>query len=327
MQILFLLGNGFDLNLGMKTRYKDFYCHYLSVESKKEYVNKFKKHLSENLDNWSDLELSLGEYTQNIKTLEEFDDVFEDIAEKLADFLLEQENNFDFSKILKEELHKCLIYPEQYLLNSDRNQLSEYKDRWSKNRWYVHIITFNYTRTLERILGEEISNIKIGTHHDLAHVSLQGIDHLHGFVDERMIMGVNDKSQVKNVQFHENPDVLEAIIKIQCNKAQKHNVDDACIKRITTANLICIFGSSIGETDNYWWELIGNQLLVRDCHLIIFYKCEDISPRFAYKKARKEREIKNIFLSKTKLDENEKKLVESKIFVGINTNLFKLNNS
>jgi hypothetical protein len=33
MNILFLIGNGFDLNLGMKTRYVDFYNYYISNTS------------------------------------------------------------------------------------------------------------------------------------------------------------------------------------------------------------------------------------------------------------------------------------------------------
>lgn len=40
MNILFLLDNGFDLNLGMKTRYSDFYEYYKLVNSKSEKIEK-----------------------------------------------------------------------------------------------------------------------------------------------------------------------------------------------------------------------------------------------------------------------------------------------
>lgn len=46
MQILYIIGNGFDLNLGLKTSYKDFYDHYKSVDSSKNSINNLKKNIS-----------------------------------------------------------------------------------------------------------------------------------------------------------------------------------------------------------------------------------------------------------------------------------------
>ena len=34
MNITFMIGNGFDLNIGLKTRYKDFILDYLKVDTK-----------------------------------------------------------------------------------------------------------------------------------------------------------------------------------------------------------------------------------------------------------------------------------------------------
>jgi len=71
-----------------------------------------------------------------------------------------------------------------------------------------------------------------------------------------MVIGVNDISQIKNESFHNSRDVLESIVKSECNRANRNNIDRQLTNKINTANLICIFGSSIGETDNKWWELI-----------------------------------------------------------------------
>ncbi len=42
MNILYILGNGFDINLGLKTRYSDFYKYYIGIESKDENIRKLK---------------------------------------------------------------------------------------------------------------------------------------------------------------------------------------------------------------------------------------------------------------------------------------------
>ena len=61
MNILFFIGNGFDINLGMKTRYSDFYKYYKDIESKSNVIQKLKEEIAERIVNWSDLELGFWE--------------------------------------------------------------------------------------------------------------------------------------------------------------------------------------------------------------------------------------------------------------------------
>ena len=87
MKTLYIIGNGFDLNLGLKTSYKDFYQHYMSVESTTKSIADLKDSISMDYSSWSDLELALGQYTIELKTLDEFDEVFEDIGAQLGVYL------------------------------------------------------------------------------------------------------------------------------------------------------------------------------------------------------------------------------------------------
>lgn len=320
MKVIFIIGNGFDINLGMKTKYSDFYSYYQTIGSQSDIVKKLKVNISGDYKSWSDLELALGNYTENIESLAEFDEVFEDIEDNLADYLEQEENKLDLNKIDTEKLYNYICYPERSLLKADTDKLITYKNNWKNNEWSINIITLNYTRILDKLFTDTTKNKQIGTHHNYQ-INLNGIEHIHGYVDDRMIMGVNDISQIKNSNFHENREVLEALIKTNCNKVNKHTIDNLCTQQIQSANLICIFGSSIGDTDNYWWELIGKQLK-ENCELIIFTKGEEIKQRRSHLKARLEREVKDLFLKKTKLSEEEKTVVADKIYVGINTGIF-----
>ena len=49
MNITFIIGNGFDLNLDLKTKYIDFYNYYFSIESEKKPIQDFKAYLNEKL--------------------------------------------------------------------------------------------------------------------------------------------------------------------------------------------------------------------------------------------------------------------------------------
>ncbi len=321
MNILFLIGNGFDLNLGLKTKYKDFYKYYESIQSKSEAINQLKSSISNNIENWSDLELELGNYTKNIKSEKEFVEIYEDISDKLADYLQEEEQRFDFKKIDGKKLYDYFSYPERSLLPADRIPLTALRNKWSV-QWNIYAITFNYTQSLEKLMDYKGKGLNIGSH-GISPIILHKIEHIHGYLNDRMVMGVNDISQISNKDFHKNQNVLVDLVKPACNKAQRHLVDDWSTNQISKANLICIFGSSIGKTDNIWWELIGKQLK-RGCFLIIFEKGEKISPRRPQRKVLAEIEIKNIFLEKAKLNEEDKKNAADKIFIGIDTNMFNL---
>lgn len=324
MKILHIIGNGFDLNLGLKTSYKDFYDFYKNVESSSNSINDLKTNISNNYKNWSDLELALGQYTEEFKTVDDFDEVFEDIGEQLAEYLKKEESKFDFSAVDKEKFFENLVKPEVYLPVADNNKIRTFKTNYTNNTWVVDIFTFNYTTIIEKII-EEKKNIRIGHHiKDNVTVTLRGVEHIHGYVDNRMVLGVNDVSQLKNKEFHQNLDVLEAIVKEKCNTAYGHTIDNLFKTKIKQADFICIFGASLGDTDNMWWELIGEKLRERHIPVIIFTKGEEvISPRIGYKTNRTKRKMTNYFLKKTKLSKEEIEKVSENIFVALDTGMFK----
>ncbi len=143
-----------------------------------------------------------------------------------------------------------------------------------------------------------------------------------------MLIGVNDRSQITNEKFHDDEDFLDILVKPKANQVQKHNIDIQCKKNIQNADLICIFGSSIGETDKMWWELIGDTLLNKaNSRIIIFSKGEIILNIQSQKIGRKERKIRNLFLNRTSLNDKQKTSITNKIFIGYNTKMFNLRQS
>ena len=324
MKILYIIGNGFDLNLGLKTSYKDFYDYYKPVETTKNSIKKLKSSISNNYKNWSDLELALGQYTEELKTVDDFDEVFEDIGEKLAEYLIKEESKFDVTKINKEKFFENLVKPEVFLPVAENTKIKTYKLKFSNVSWNIDIVTFNYTKIIDKII-ENKKNIKIGLHpRKHLKVTLREILHIHGYVDNRMVMGVNDISQLKNKTFHQNVDVLEAIVKQQCNTAYGHTIDNQFQTIIMEADFIVIFGASIGDTDNMWWELIGQKIKERPIPVIIFTKGEEvISPRIGYKNNRTKRKMCDYFFKKTKLKNDEIEKAKDHIFVALDTSMFK----
>ena len=64
MNILFLIGNGFDLNIGLNTRFQNALSYYLKKSNNNPRTQKFKKDIDKNFEKWSDFENQMGIYTK-----------------------------------------------------------------------------------------------------------------------------------------------------------------------------------------------------------------------------------------------------------------------
>ncbi len=153
MNIVYIIGNGFDLNIGMKTSNKDFYKYYKSIHSESSLVNKLKKDISSNYETWSDLESGIGNYTEKIESIEDFDELFDNLRDELSNYIKRQEEEFDFTDLYTGDISKSLAYPENFLPIADTNSFGALRSKWNNSNWKIDIITLNYSRSLEKILG------------------------------------------------------------------------------------------------------------------------------------------------------------------------------
>lgn len=153
---------------------------------------------------------------------------------------------------------------------------------------------------------------------------LKTVLHIHGTFERGLIIGVNDENQIKNTDFQENNNIVNALVKPQNNQSSARLIDEECISRLKDANLICIFGSSLGKTDKFWWEIIKEQLLNRGVLLIIFYKGEDISELYNYKELQAKDRVKDLFLDAAGVDDEIRHALKNKIFVVYNSDAFKI---
>lgn len=325
MQILYIIGNGFDLNLNMPTSFRNFCDEYKKpLAGEHNLLINLKKDIDKNANNWADLEKRLGEYTKRLKTFKSFEIIFDDLILKMVKYLENVEINVNFSKTNREKLFEYFSKPEIALPPKDIKEISQFKDKWFNDHWYVNIMSFNYTKTIEKLFEGATQDLIIGSHHRIeAKVILKEIYHVHGLLDDGTILGINDLSQLKNLKFHNDQRIVNSLIKPENNKSQRKLVDENCIEKISQSNIICIFGSSIGETDNFWWEKIGEQLLKRnDCELIIYTKGDDFPASLGHKKAQIGSFTKDLFLKRTKLSKEDIEKISEKIHIGVNTTMF-----
>ena len=93
MNITFLIGNGFDINIGLKTRYTDFYPYFIE---KANDDNIIKSWINPNDSNWADLEKSLGMHLSKLKgdELAKFISDKNELDELLMEYLEREQSKY-----------------------------------------------------------------------------------------------------------------------------------------------------------------------------------------------------------------------------------------
>lgn len=219
-----IIGNGFDLNLGLKTCYSNF------VESDffrklVLYDNQLCKHLyqTKTLQKWIDIENELKDYSNKFKPDSNiFLKEFKDLSEGLKKYL----RTINYEKIDKTSFSYKLI---ESIKDDD-----------------VLIIDFNYTFSLNMICKELGIGLN-GESSNFEHIKI------HGSIDEKdeIIFGVEDKAKVSPNHVFLKKSVTKNFNAIDFSK------------EILASESFVIFGHSLGETDHMYFEHFFRNLSIQ----------------------------------------------------------------
>ena len=322
MRILYLLGNGFDLQLGLKTKYEHFYEYYCSLPSKDNRIISLKSQINQhiiggpkalhNID-WSDLEMALGKYTEELESYEDLRTVYLDVNNALITYLKSQEELLKVEEQFFSKLKTDLTLPEQYL--SENGRLN-YRMQILAEPILIDILTFNYTRCVESIFGKG----ETGASSKNYKTTIRDVLHIHGDLSmSNVLVGVNDSSQIVNESLREDINIQEMLIKPVTNDMLDVQRNQKYVDKIKSARIIVIYGASLGDSDKKWRDLLRQRLEAKNVYFLIFEHNEKIET--IYDRARIERSARKAFLSKLGIDESNNQY-DNNIFVAVTKDMF-----
>lgn len=331
MNITFLVGNGFDIGIGLKTQYEDFYKEYCVVtKDDNKNIQEFKKMLQKRdtddllkIIDWADFEIAFGKHSEEFKIEEKelYIERFEDFVSKFNTYLETEENAADYTDENKiAETMKTAVTTYFHVRDRDKAEIQETYNKITDKRVY-NFVSFNYTRSIDncaRILSNKLksdNNRAVGR-----------IAHIHGYIDFNMIMGVNDASQITNTDFANDIDVSSEIVKPQQNTDARTRYENEVISIINDSHTICIYGMSIGATDKKWWNIISKWLSGHPLRRLVILKYDkNYNSRFTYTQRKFTNDIVDKFLSYSDLEDDKKTEIKNRIYVGGNHNVFSMN--
>ena len=317
MNLLYILGNGFDINLGLKTGYQDFYDYYKEDKNEDPDIIAMKESIEkERYSTWSDLEEGLGKYTSQISRPDVFTKCLTDIKQSLIQFLNNQYEARCY-ELNSKKISEDLLTPEAYLNEQTANEYAFFLQSIGSiipDNTHVKVVTFNYTRTIEDLLSNRFGLVS-------------RILHIHGQLADSIVMGVSDMEQVSNDAFHGDRDISEEFIKPDYNDACLNARNSIFESMIDSADVIVLFGTSLGKTDRKWWRLIGERLIDKAYRVAVLYFPFDSKKdtrRHPNYRLRWTEGYQKDLLKAFEIPDEQSQEVLSRVFIGINTDIFKL---
>jgi len=266
-RVAFIIGNGFDLSLGLKTSYRDFYEYVRSRKLHPE--NRIYKAITESPKTWADFELALGQYTNYIDKLPEkdrkkesveFHEELEVLREDLAKYLHKQE------KTVENIPDKPIFTARSYFEELPAGQAGRIQSLVSERPIDIQFITLNYTEALEKILSENRGLLSPQG------VRLNSPHYIHGTLQENLTLGVSDESQLSpSMSGAEKDDLIKPSLIYSMNDGRIETLQQI----IGNSSIVVLFGASIAETDKYIWEFVNQWLEGHSQRYIIIHKHDD----------------------------------------------------
>ncbi|WP_434503986.1 AbiH family protein [Prevotella sp.] len=230
---IFVIGNGFDLDLGMKTKYSDFaQSSYWPISDSPvnqgplySYLYEYKKNLKDiEKINWFDLEEAFLDfataqkrYTYEEKDVEQDQQCFLNLECKFSEYLNDAQSKLEYSVVDKISVN---------VLNAIRG-----------NGYFKYIYSFNYTdfsalaKYYINYLPENVVNI----HGSLA--------------DDSIILGINDKVKV--------PKPYRFLFKSRSKFYNSNNL----VENLLNADECVFFGMSFGSIDSIYFKHFFNEVI------------------------------------------------------------------
>lgn len=295
MNYTFFIGNGFDLGMGLKTSYSDFIQYYLTTPALTPTLKKSRSDLVTYMQTipsplWMDLEVALGiltgYYPPTDVGYQDFLEFHDDITLHLHKYISAQSNTFHIragnTRICR-CFHEAITQPFMNINNIPRqailNYLQSVQQNSPLNQDHYSFVSFNFSDVFDRCLIHACRPAGGGGQNCFCLQPVLGaapaVIHIHGNAvaannNGHLLLGINDITQAVN-NFHRPNDLAAGFVKPQVNHLLQNGYATQVAKLIEESNYIIICGTSLGETDKVWWQMIGAWLNFSANHRLIIH--------------------------------------------------------
>ena len=258
-EVTLLVGNGFDIGLGLKTRYSDFLDYYLDQKrpAKTAAIDAMKNEIDRQRyavpDSWSNAELAFAQldfssFPSEDGTIGALAECEGDFTEALVAYLKREDERFYIPQERQVDASQKFI---SQLFNTLSVAIPKLREARSLN---VEVFNFNYTSTLDRLLSVNVASLDKPSGSNLG-VNIGRVHHIHGQLSGRnIVFGVDDYDQIEDRYVAAASQRAGYLLKPRLDTILQINELEAFSNRILTSDVIVLFGLSYGLSDMSIWH-------------------------------------------------------------------------
>ena len=283
LKVACFVGNGFDLGLGLDTGYRDFLSKFLANRSSNYPARDWLvDQISRKVEDWGDAEAAFGQLQfskQGGDVLRLYLDSERAFQEELESFLKYEETRLNITEEKSSEVARELLRYFSGLLDCcldepDKKKLA-YVMNGSKEVEF-NFINFNYTHTLDRLLGLNVKASANGNKQKLNATFEKGgrkyrigqILHPHGSLGNNAIFGVAHSRQIGDAKLLEYSNNAGYFVKSRMAEGLVPDYDST-ERLLSTCDVMILFGVSYGTTDEHWWNMISRIIVVQETMVVV----------------------------------------------------------
>lgn len=298
MNITFLIGNGFDVNLGLKTLYTDFYPSYIKSNENRsssdpirqfcdklirdrevyeEYIQNIDSTSKkpEFIEEWKDFEFFFAKNANGSK--DDIARIIADFNNKFADYLKNEDSLCKYdSKGVLSDFNSFVVEPYASLaLRHKQDIQSFYQSHEAENHVYT-FVNFNYTSTVTNLVKKlkSVFPSSMTVNNRSYTNSIPSVLDIHGSINgDYIIIGIDSLEQFQNENLRNNTKVGRHCVKRIINEEVGYGEKEKrFVDIINNSNIIYTFGLSFGLTDASRWKIISEWLKKTESHKLVVFK-------------------------------------------------------
>ena len=280
IDIVFLIGNGFDLSAGLHTEVASFIEKVINdYHDEDSPAGRLARQIEkEGIEAWSDFERKLGDYSSVVSNCEGVADPQREYLEAKDAIdgqmrqVIERQDERITDSFVEENASACIGSINNWYSKLPRMHRRRINGCYLPDRVFRYsFITFNYTSLLNRLVEYVQPNPFNGLPlpSGITSCELKGIYPVHGTLEDVPVCGVDGADQIIADDFGNDFFIRQSMVKPDIAAYFGRGIDLDAMSIIQNSEIAVILGSSIGSTDRRWWKALIEQLKRNDSHFLI----------------------------------------------------------
>lgn len=283
MRITYIIGNGFDLALGLNTGYRAFLKQYLEelAGQNTPALLWLGDRIKTDTETWADAEWAFGQLTgypaQNSEhKIEIFSACLQDFKSKFIKYLKDANRDFDAHW---ESIKTNVRAFSDGILGLGRYLRPAYAKEWNAEFRHrpvmLDFINLNYTDTLERIIEAAVGANRVFMTEGYTATLNRNCIYIHGSLKEdRIVFGVDNDEQIADAEIRAHCNSTKRLVKGYLDLG--YDAEYEALQKIDQSEWIVTMGASYGATDKKVWDRVFTKVFRnRQSKLLIIPFCRE----------------------------------------------------